>query len=116
MLHRAKYESISTKRPVFLTGDFNSISEGATAGAYKITTGVETPLAINETFVKRYSWGAKDEPKAEAFKLRDLAGLATPEMQSGNFATFTGFRSVADLSAFSRIDYLFGGAVDNEEW
>ena len=116
MLHRAKYESISTKRPVFLMGDLNSESTGGNAGAYKILTGAEKPLAINQTFVDKYQWIKKDQPKADAFGLRDFAGLAPPERRSGDFATYTGFRGVADTSAYVRIDYVFGGSVDNAEW
>lgn len=112
--HRAKYEAIKTGRPVFVTGDFNSPTSGSDDGAYKIATGAQTPLPLNETFTQKYSWSKKEGDAIGDFTLDDVLVATPPERRSGNFATFTGFRAVNDFSAFSRIDFVFGGS--NADW
>lgn len=110
ILHRAKYEAIKTGRPVFVTGDFNSVATGASDGAYTIATGVRAPLPLNETFTQKYHWSKKEGEKIGNFTLADTLVATPPQRRSGNFATFTGFRAVNDNSAFSRIDFIFGGS------
>lgn len=110
ILHRAKYEAIKTGRPVFITGDFNSESSGTNDGAYKIATGAQTPLPLNATFTEKYHWSTKDEEKIGNFTLDDVLLATPPQRRSGNYATFTGFRPVSDTTAFSRIDFVFGGS------
>lgn len=111
MLHRAKFEAIKTGRPVFLVGDFNSPTEGVDGGAYQIASGALAPLPINATFAEKYKWSEREENE---FKLKDFAGAAPPRSRSGNYATYTGFAGVGDTNRYVRIDYMFGGSVNND--
>ncbi len=129
ILHRARYEAIMTGWPVFLLGDLNrrvhvlsifimnpshplcSPAEGEDTGAYRIVTGAEDPLPINETFTTKYSI-AGDQMKG--FKMLDLRGQTPPEKVSSNFATFTGFTKPGDAAEWKRIDFIFGG--DTRGW
>jgi exonuclease III len=110
ILHRAKYESITTGRPVFVTGDFNSPAEGPDSGAYLIASGVQSPVALSPSFKEKYHWTENDGEKFKDFKLMDTLAETPPERRSGNFATFTAFRPVKNSNRFTRIDFIFGGS------
>ncbi|KAI8142562.1 Endonuclease/exonuclease/phosphatase [Fennellomyces sp. T-0311] len=105
VLHRAKYEAIKTKRPVFVTGDFNSRPDQL---GYKVITGQVAPLKLNQTFVDKYSWSDKEE---QEFVFQDIIGETSPVRRSGDYATFTGFASPFDnTNSYSRIDFVMGGS------
>lgn len=80
--------------PVFLTGDFNSQVNGTQAGAYKIVTGAQEAVAINETFAKRYY-----SPIIDNFAFSDLLIETDPLQRSGHFASWDGFKPWGDVSA-----------------
>lgn len=90
-----------------MTGDFNSPSTGTDSGAYNISTGVLAPEAINATFAAKFAVPAGTLPN---FVLDDLKGVVPRFMVSGDYATFTGFNAPGDTSAFTRIDFVFGGS------
>lgn len=106
VLHRAKYEALTTGGPVLLTGDFNSPPSDQ---GYQIITGAESPKPVNDTFRWRFSWSEK---KADNFAMNDLLGQVEPRYRiGGNYATFTGFQpDVGNSSEFSRIDYIMAGS------
>jgi len=107
LLTRARFEAVKTNSPVFVTGDFNSPSTGPDSGAYNIMTGTEPPVVINATFATKYAVEDGDLPD---FKLIDLRGAAQRRRVSANFATYTGFTLPNDASAWTRIDFIFGGS------
>lgn len=109
VLRRAKYEAIMTRNPVFVTGDFNSPPSDE---AYQIITGAKPPVAVNQTFLDRYSWSPGQETGYENFSMLDLLGQVEPRYRvGGNFATFTGFQPVGNTSDFSRIDYVMADSI-----
>lgn len=109
ILHRAKYEAITTGDPVILTGDFNSPPSDQ---GYQIITGAEPPKQMNETFRRRFSWSSKQADGFDNFAMQDLLGQVEPRYRmGGNYATFTGFQpEVGNASEFSRIDYIMAGS------
>lgn len=111
MLTRARFEAFNTSGPVVVTGDFNSPSTGSDSGAYQIITGQIPPVAINATFAAKY---AVPHGALPDFKTLDLKAEAPRAAVSGDFATFTGFSAPGDPSAFSRIDFIYGGS--NKKW
>ncbi|GJJ06204.1 hypothetical protein Clacol_000393 [Clathrus columnatus] len=114
IIHRANFEALNTKRPVLLFGDFNSPAvnlttpgcNSCTNGAYQIITGASPPLAINETFAKKFPVPAKS-PK---FHMVDLKTVAPKESIMGNFATFTGFVPYGETDQMKRIDFIMAGS------
>ncbi|OCH84831.1 hypothetical protein OBBRIDRAFT_374178 [Obba rivulosa] len=107
LLTRARYETHTTRGPVFVMGDLNSPPIGRDAGAYKILTGQLPPMAIDPEFERKYT-ASGDTPGD--FTMRDLGG-ETPKMRvSGHFATFTGFKKPNDAANLARIDFIFGGS------
>ncbi|KAJ7263436.1 Endonuclease/exonuclease/phosphatase [Mycena rebaudengoi] len=104
ILTRARFEAATSNAPVLIVGDFNSPPTGASAGAYNIITGASPPVAINATFAAKYA------STLAGFKALDLAARAPRRAVSRNFATFTGFTAVANTSAWTRIDFVFGGS------
>ena len=111
ILQRAKFEAFTSGGPVLVTGDFNSPSTGADSGAYNISTGVLAPEPINATFAKTFAVPAG---ALDGFVLQDLKAQAPRFAVGGEFATFTGFNAIGDTSAFTRIDFAFGGS--NGHW
>ncbi|KAI0752547.1 Endonuclease/exonuclease/phosphatase [Daedaleopsis nitida] len=111
MLTRARFEAWKTGGPVIVTGDFNSPATGSDSGAYQIMTGQIPPVAINETFAARF---AVPEGTLPDFKMLDLKAQTPREFVSGEYATFTGFNAPGNASAFSRIDFVYGGS--NGQW
>lgn len=98
--------------PVFLTGDFNSQANGSASGAYRIVTGLEEAVPINETFAKRYH-----SPIADTFTFGDFLPETDPLQRSGHFATWDGFKPWGDTSAIGdRIDFQFVGKPNKEAW
>ena len=91
----------------FLIHLLDSPAEGEDTGAYRIVTGLEQPLPINETFAAKYA--AKNTN--ELFKMLDLRGETAPQKVSNNFATFTGFTKPGDPTEWKRIDFIFGGST-----
>jgi endonuclease/exonuclease/phosphatase family metal-dependent hydrolase len=111
VLQRAKFEAFTSGGPVLVTGDFNSAATGSDSGAYMISTGAIPPVAINATFAQKF---AVPKGTLDGFVLTDLKA-ATPRFAvSGEFATFTGFPAPGDTSAYTRIDFVFGGS--NGKW
>lgn len=111
ILARAKFEAFNTSGTVLVTGDFNSPSTGPDAGAYLISTGSQPPVAINATFAQKYAVPGGTLPM---FALEDLRGVVPRFSVSGDFATYTGFKSPSDTSKYSRIDFVFGAS--NGPW
>lgn len=111
ILQRAKFEAFTHDGPVLTTGDFNSPSTGTDSGAYNISTGVLTPVAINQTFAEKF---AVPNGALPGFVLKDLKAVTPRFSVSGQFATFTGFPAPGDTSSFTRIDFVFGGS--NGKW
>lgn len=109
ILRRAKYEAIKTKRPVLLTGDFNSPSDDP---AYQVIIGELKAVKLNQTFLDRYTWTDEEEKGFEDFVLKDLLGESPPHRRSGHYATFTDFATINDTAAYERLDYVFAGATD----
>ncbi|KAF5356548.1 hypothetical protein D9758_008293 [Tetrapyrgos nigripes] len=107
ILTRARFEAVTTRKPVIVTGDFNSESTGSTSGAYSITTGQMVPVVINQTFARMFDVGNQ----APDFKMLDLRAQAPRRMVSNNFATFTGFTAPDDTSDWTRIDFVFGDSI-----
>lgn len=108
VLHRAKYEAMTTGHPVFLTGDFNSPPSDQ---GYQIITGAEPPKKLNETFRKRFDWSNHGVNALDDFALKDLVGQVEPRYHiGGNHATYTGFQPAGNSSEFSRIDYIMAGS------
>ncbi|KAI9494981.1 DNase I-like protein [Zychaea mexicana] len=104
ILHRAKYEAIKTKRPVFVTGDFNSRPDQL---GYQVITGQVEPLELNSTFTEKYSWSDQQEKE---FVFKDLIAETVPERRSGDYATFTGFADPDGTDSYSRIDFVMAGS------
>lgn len=111
ILQRARYEAWEYDGPVIVTGDFNSPATGSDSGAYNISTGVLSPMAINQTFAEKY---AVPNGTMQGFVLQDLKGAAPRFSVGGDIATYTGFSSPSDSSSFTRIDFIFGGT--NGKW
>lgn len=107
IVHRAKNEAIRTKRPVIVTGDFNSPSHDL---AYQTVTGVIQPVALNRSFTEKYSWTPEEEHGFETFVLIDLLGQAPPHRRAGHYATFTDFAAVNSFDKYERLDYVFTGS------
>ncbi|KAJ7836915.1 Endonuclease/exonuclease/phosphatase [Mycena olivaceomarginata] len=91
ILYRARFEAVSTNKPVLVTGDFNSPPTGADSGAYNIFTGYAVP------------------PQSPAFSMLDLRAEAPRRVVRSTFATFTGFTAPSITSSWQRIDFVFGG-------
>lgn len=109
LLHRAKYEAIKTRSPIFLTGDFNSPPSD---GAYQIITGSAAPEhKLNGTFLKQFHWGKSEGKEWEDFKLSDLSGEVKGSARSGHYATFTGFVGMGNTNEFKRLDYVLGAGL-----
>ena len=96
---------------MIVTGDFNSPSTGTDSGAYQISTGEVPPVAINQTFAQKYN---VPQGKLDGFVLTDLKAKVPRFAVSGEYATYTGFSKPGDTSAFTRIDFVFGGS--NGKW
>ncbi|KAI0088347.1 Endonuclease/exonuclease/phosphatase [Irpex rosettiformis] len=111
ILQRAKFEAFTHNHPVVVTGDFNSPSTGTDSGAYQISTGEIPPVAINQTFAQKYN---VPKGKLDGFVLSDLKAEVPRFAVSGEYATYTGFANPGDTSAFTRIDFVFGGS--NGKW
>ncbi|KAF8325426.1 Endonuclease/exonuclease/phosphatase [Cantharellus anzutake] len=107
ILHRAHYEAVKTKRPVLVTGDFNSSPNGSDSGAYQITTGGINPAAIPSSFTQKYPILSDHGPK---FTEQDLKAHVPRQHISGDFATFTGFTQPNNTWAYNRIDFIFGSS------
>ncbi|KAJ7093383.1 Endonuclease/exonuclease/phosphatase [Mycena belliarum] len=106
LLARARYEASATDGPVLVMGDFNSPPQGRDGAAYEIATGVRPPGALPPDFAAKYAVAA-DAPR---FALQDLRACPPRHAVSANHATFTGFGAPNDTRAWSRIDFVFGGA------
>ncbi|KAJ6574569.1 Endonuclease/exonuclease/phosphatase [Mycena capillaripes] len=105
ILYRARFEAVTTQRPVLVTGDFNSPPSGTDSGAYNIFTSAIAPVAINATFAAKYA-----VPTQSAnFSMLDLRGQAPRRSVRSTFATFTGFTTATDTTDWQRIDFVFGG-------
>ncbi len=103
--HIGAYEYMNSDGPVFLTGDFNSKSEGETSGAYKIATGSAPLVSMNSTFVEKYNSDISD-----SFTWGDLYGQVDPLRRLGHFSTWDGFKKWGDVNALGgRIDFQFAG-------
>ncbi|KLO18062.1 DNase I-like protein [Schizopora paradoxa] len=112
ILARAKYEAASSDGLVFLSGDFNSSSSGKDDSAYKIMTGDLAPVSISEEFLERFKVPLDTLPD---FRMIDARTKTSPLNISGNFATYTGFKSPENSSwNTARIDFIFGG--NNVGW
>lgn len=109
VLHRAKYEAITTGSPVLLTGDFNSPPSDQ---GYQIITGAESPKPVNGTFRRRFDWSSDNDEELDNFAMQDLLGQVEPRYRiGGNYATFTDFQlDVGNSSEFDRIDYIMAGS------
>ena len=92
---------------MLITGDFNSPATGTDSGAYNISTGVLTPVAVNATFAQKF---AVPDGALPNFVLTDLKAVTPTFMVAGDFATFTGFNKPGVASSFTRIDFVFGGS------
>ncbi|KAK0204284.1 Endonuclease/exonuclease/phosphatase [Desarmillaria ectypa] len=82
----AKYEAVQSNGPVFVTGDFNSLSTGDDSAAYEIITGSHEVFAMNAAWAAKY------------------------DMVSKNYATYSRWTGPADTSKWTRIDFVFGGS------
>jgi endonuclease/exonuclease/phosphatase family metal-dependent hydrolase len=100
-----------TKEPVVITGDFNSPPTGSGSGAYMIITAQEPAVPVNATFAKKYASPGNQLP---SFKMLDLKAEVPRFKVSGNYATYTDWNAPNDTSAWSRIDFVFGG--NNGGW
>ncbi|KAH8118710.1 mannose-6-phosphatase [Phellopilus nigrolimitatus] len=109
ILARARYEAVKQGGPVIVTGDFNSTADGADdSGAYRIITGVKSPVPISPDFASRYAVPDGSEPD---FHMVDIRGSTKALNVSGNFATFTDFIAPENSSSLTdRIDFVFGGS------
>lgn len=105
ILYRARYEAWKSGGPVIVTGDFNSGSTGADAGAYEIITGLIPPVSINETFAARY---AVPQGTLDGFVMDDMKGVADRINVFGDYATYTGFDG--NTSVWTRIDFVLGAS------
>ncbi|KAJ6612844.1 Endonuclease/exonuclease/phosphatase [Mycena sp. CBHHK59/15] len=108
ILSRARFEAVTTRAPVLVTGDFNSPPTGGGSGAYTIATGAEPSVPINATFAAKYAVPPNADPH---FALVDLKGRAPRRAVRSTFATFTGFTDPSDTSDWQRIDFVFGGVI-----
>lgn len=130
ILARARFEAATSGGSVFLSGDFNrqvifniyslddciqychSSSNGKDDSAYRIITGVSSPVSISDDFLKRYE---VPEDKLPAFRMIDARTKTSSLNISGNFATYTSFKNPENSSSETgRIDFIFGG--NNEGW
>jgi endonuclease/exonuclease/phosphatase family metal-dependent hydrolase len=107
ILRRANYEAATTKRPVLVTGDFNSPPVGSDSGAYGIITGLISPIPISPSFSDKYPV-LKDD--SSSFVEKDLKAHVPRQYVSGDFATFTGFTRPNNTSTYTRIDFIFGSS------
>ncbi|KAJ6527859.1 Endonuclease/exonuclease/phosphatase [Mycena vulgaris] len=107
ILYRARFEAVTTNKPVLVAGDFNSPPTGTDSGAYNIITAATPPVAINATFAAKYAVPASSQPH---FAMLDLRAQAARRAVRSTFATFTGFTDPGDTSDWKRIDFVFGGA------
>ncbi|KAK0429586.1 Endonuclease/exonuclease/phosphatase [Armillaria borealis] len=105
LLARARYEAVHSHSPVFVIGDFNSLSTGESSGAYDIITGASAPVSIDAPFTAKYNVGNQ----LPDFKMVDLRSEAPRKRVSNNFATYTGFNKPSDTSVWKRVDFVFGG-------
>ncbi|KAF9477733.1 hypothetical protein BDN70DRAFT_880842 [Pholiota conissans] len=111
LLHRARFEAMSTHSAVFVLGDFNSSSAQTDSGAYQIITGSIPPLPIDPVFTQKYPI---DPAQLPSFGCLDLRTEGPRRNVSSNFATFTAFRKPGNTKDWSRIDFVFGGS--NRGW
>ncbi|CCH44437.1 Glucose-repressible alcohol dehydrogenase transcriptional effector [Wickerhamomyces ciferrii] len=103
------YEYVNSDGPVFLTGDFNSESEGDTSGAYKIATGGQKPVDVDSSFYNKYKTDI-----SQSFTFGDLFSQTDPLHRSGHFATMDSFKPWGDKSALGgRIDFQFAGTPNS---
>ncbi|KAI0319359.1 mannose-6-phosphatase [Amylostereum chailletii] len=109
ILWRAHYEAtqMGDQGTVLVTGDFNSPAAGNDSGAYMVITGAIEPLSINSTFKAKYSIPNNALP---GFKAIDLRTQIPRVSVGGNWATYTGFNAPNDTSAYTHIDFVFGGS------
>ncbi|EJD54707.1 DNase I-like protein [Auricularia subglabra TFB-10046 SS5] len=107
MLMRARYEAAKSGEPVLITGDFNSPPIGTDSGAYEIVTGQIPPIAVNETFAAKF---AVNDDQLPDFKLLDIRAEAPRDQVGRNYATYTAWGKPTDTSAWTRIDFVFGGS------
>ncbi|KAF8720416.1 hypothetical protein AX14_010993 [Amanita brunnescens Koide BX004] len=107
LLTRARYEAANTTGPVFVIGDFNSPTGGKDSGAYNITTGSLSPVAINQTFASKY---AVQDGQLPDFRMLDMRGTTLRQNVSASYATYTDFTTPTDTSQWERIDFILGGS------
>ncbi|KAI5781270.1 plasminogen-binding protein pgbB [Geopyxis carbonaria] len=105
--YRAAYEAATTRRPVFVLGDFNSPSDGDDSGGYAILTGHAEPVEIEAGFREQYRvdgmGGWQDQ-----WGMADVAAETPPIGRSGHHATFTGFKRWGEMD-LKRIDFVMAG-------
>ena len=94
--HQAKEYAESLSNAVW-TNQFDNV---ANAQAHYDTTGPEI-------------W-EQTQGKLDGFVLTDLKAKVPRFAVSGEYATYTGFSKPGDTSAFTRIDFVFGGS--NGKW
>lgn len=71
-------------------------------------TGVKQPVPISSEFAAKYPIPNDREPH---FRLLDIRGITDSLSISGNFSTFTDFKSPENSSSETgRIDFIFGGS------
>ncbi|KAJ7750784.1 Endonuclease/exonuclease/phosphatase, partial [Mycena metata] len=107
ILYRARFEAVTTNKPVLITGDFNSAPTGPDSGAYKIITGAAPSVPINATFAAKF---AVPPTAQENFTALDLRAQTPRRAVRSTLATYTGFTSPSDTSVWTRIDFVFGGS------